>query len=264
MFFQGEALQQMIACFCNAMQKRMNLMNKSQLQQTFYSQNNQIMTGIGNTGSNSSNTIAKVLCIMIKSSICLRLTPVGLSPMVSDTTLVFPYTMMSKVQVDYLHDILRWATFNAAPNTADPIKAIGYGNEVVVITTLNSQRIWGGSALDRPALAHTFCSSTSTAAGNKRRKGVIVSGKEAESFQKQQEASQLIQGRYTSFHLDETEVLKAFCACVFRSKVHKDNALREGICNVILQMVIGEVGTTRDVLNSVSEFIQAAKKVVVV
>ena len=270
LFFEGESLQQMITCFCNAMQKRMLLLSNSNpsskgiLHQNHHQPQQNTL--------NNNHTIAKVLCIMIKSSICMRLTPVGLSPMVSDITLVFPYTLMTKVQVDYLQDILQQATFNASPNTADPIKAIGYGNEIVVITTLHSQKIWNGNVTERAALPHTFCSSSSTSSSQtlkKRKKGAIISGGGImdENLAKRKEASQLVHGGMVDqccgggFHLDEADVLKAFCACVFRSKVHEENALREGICNVILQMVIGEVGTTRDVLQNVSEFIRAAKQV---
>lgn len=305
LFFEGEALQQMLACFCNAMSKRMSFMEHMHEHVNGSSSSSHCAGTASNKGSKvgsnqqmslshgtaaaaqNKNTICKVLCTMVKSPICLRLTPVGLSPMVSDISLVFPYTQMSKVQVDFLYDILHRATFNAAPNTADPIKAIGYGNEVVVVTTLNSQKIWNTvSFQNRPALVHTFAANagiTPTSTNKKKcmedkgqhlqhlqHKQQYLSGlvatdsqhcKEIHQNQVMQEAAQLIQGNFNRFHLDEADVLKAFCACVFRSKTHKDNALREGICNVILQMVIGEVGTTRDILKDVSDFIQAAKTI---
>ncbi len=306
----------------------------------------------------STNSISKVLSSIIRSSVCLRMTPVGLAPFVSDITLVLPYTHMTQLQINFLHDILHRATFNASPNTADPIKAIAYSSEVVIITCLNSQCIWSGTCLERHALQHTFVtlhpghsssSAVAAAAASSNSNTLLSSGKKNKragengegssnekrrrkhgassqqnklvpavaceqahsqrkmNMQAMQEASMLVQGNPAALHnstnrdphmqnsahqnsthnsksmvtesekvaaqhkgnntsaghyqLDMADVLKAFCACVFRSKIHKDNSLREGICNVILQMVIGEVGITRDILQSVSRFIQTVKNI---
>lgn len=68
-------------------------------------------------------------------------------------------------------------------------------------------------------------------------------------------------GGSASFQLDTLEVLKAFCACVFRSSVHRKNSMREGICHIVLQMVIGEIGITQDTLENLSAFIEEAKQI---
>lgn len=301
----------MVACFCNALQRRMSLTHNSNsggmgvmhsntglsmpnMNHGSRSSNPQVGGGLFGGGWFPHNTISKILCTMIRSSICLRLTPVGLAPMVSDITLVLPYTQMSKLQIDFLQDILQSATFNACANTGDPIKAVAYGNEVVVVTTLNSQRIWTGNAMERAPLPHCFANDSmkhcNVWTSGKRKKGMVVTDdthcKNARKQRKLMEACKLISGGYSSvnagdpprngyvdfsasrqapvgsgYMLDEAEVLKAFCACVFRSRVHQSSSLREGICNVILQMVIGEVGTTKDVLQNVSEFVSAAKEV---
>jgi hypothetical protein len=294
LFFEGEAFQHMLACFCNGMQKRSALMKSVNPAHKAQYPDPAVGGGQGGQGSSqahahavhntllsgmtqSSHLIARVICTLIQSSVCVRLTPVGLAPITSDITFVLPYSQMSKLQIDFLQDILLRATFNACANTADPIKAIAYGNEVVIVTTLQSQRIWNGHGIERPALHHQFAAD-----GCKRKRGcAMVDDAQCESVRKQlklQEACKLLTGRQSkamldkhsssssnisssssAVYLDETDVLKAFCACVFRSKVHKDNALREGICNVVLQMVIGEIGTTKDVLKSVNDFVQAAK-----
>lgn len=330
LFFEGEALQQIITCFCNTVQKRMSVQLYLQSPLILSSHNsssskNKHANTHGNTqnpatsagttsvsmvSSSGTNSIAKVLCTMIKSQICLRLTTVGLAPIAADITLVLPYTQMSKIQMDYLQDILKQASFNASAHTADPIKAIGYGSEVVIITTLHGQSIWRGNAVERPPLHHIYerkSSSSSSSVSDfhapsrkKARKNTLGDAHTHNTSGNSMKAQQLImvadrdngqwrnesavaleeachwihgqplcangtipvvgQKNVPSWHLDASSVLKAFCACVFRSRVHTDTCLREGICNIILQMVIGEVGTTRDILQSVSAFVHAARQ----
>jgi hypothetical protein len=296
LFFEGEALQQVVACFCNAGQRRTAYANQHIQDTSSTSASGRNHTRMANALFGTQNTVlSKILCTMIQSGICMRMTCVGLAPMVADITMVLPYSQMTRLQVEYLQDILSRATFNPCPNTADPIKAIAYGNEVVVITTLHSQRIWQCNASERPALYHTFANGLHTAKSGPKNSFMCTHdvqsdrGKKAISLQKTASmiqgmgnscdipncnaqkaptasklASSCTRGRSmqpTTVYIEETEILKAFCACVFRSKVHQDNALREGICNVILQMVIGEVGTTKDVLRDVHEFVKAAKEI---
>jgi hypothetical protein len=318
LFFQGEALQQMIACFCNALQRRVSTCHPNIFMSSVGTDCKQVQQV-----SISTSSISKVLSCMIRSSVCMRLTPVGLAPFALDITLVFPYTHMTQLQINFLHDILHRATFNSMPNTADTVKALSYNNEIVIITHLSKHCIWNGSCMQHHALEHTFMhpmqmnSTQSTVHAhepahepmhesnrlntsdrrNKRQKttqqtkqplnrktsllpAVAYEQNHIEKTQKMQlaqETNTLLFGNSNSsiqgpmqpsstagcslYHLDTVNVLNGFCACVFRSKIHKQNTIREGICNVILQMVIGEVGITKDTLQSVSKFIQAAKEV---
>jgi hypothetical protein len=238
----------------------------------------------------------------------MRFTPVGLAPFKTDITMVLPYTRMSQQQLDFLQNILQQAIFNTASTDTCPIKAIGYGNEIVVITTLNGLRIWDGNTLDRPPLAHTFASfssqshhhstsypggpgyteaeylhsssSSSASASFKAFKearalaaknaargyGVVLpSGRNEREAYMRNQAHMMLTGKpmggSASFQLDTLEVLKAFCACVFRSSVHRKNSMREGICHIVLQMVIGEIGITQDTLENLSAFIEEAKQI---
>lgn len=262
LFFQGEALQHLMACMCNGMQRGVQ------------------------------DNICSALCTMIQSTLCMRFTAVGLAPFKTDITMVLPYTRMNKSQLDFLQDVLSQATFNSTAAAADPIKAIGYGSEIVVITTLGGMRIWDGNSTDRPPLAHTFASfhhsspqlieaggggaggsaklfkEAKSNAAKTCAKGygvVLPSGRNEKEAYMRNQAHMLLTGKpmggSTSFQLDTLEVLKAFCACVFRSSVHKKNSIREGICHIVLQMVIGEIGITQDTLENLSSFIAEAKQI---
>lgn len=69
---------------------------------------------------------------MLKTSLCIRLTPIGLAPFRNDITMVVPYSMMDRAQLDFLDDLAYRATFTPANSTvySDPVRALGIGNEV--------------------------------------------------------------------------------------------------------------------------------------
>ena len=103
LFFTGEALQRVFVCICN-----------------------------GST-RDAQYKISKVISSMLKTSLCIRLTPIGLAPFRNDVTMIIPYSMMDRVQLDFLDDLAYRATFTLASSTvySDPVRAMGIGNEVM-------------------------------------------------------------------------------------------------------------------------------------
>ena len=61
------------------------------------------------------------------------------------------------------------------------------------------------------------------------------------------------------WQLDTLDVLKAFVACVFRSTSFTDDNMRNGICEIIVQMVIHEVGLTHNTVDMLKTFIQGIR-----
>ena len=41
----------------------------------------------------------------------------------------------------------------------------------------------------------------------------------------------------TNWQIDTLDVLKAFVACVFRSTLFRDNEMRRGICDIVVQVM---------------------------
>lgn len=104
LFFTGESLQRIFVCVCN-----------------------------GST-RDAQYKISKVISSMLKTSLCIRLTPIGLAPFRNDVTMIMPYSMMDRAQLDYLDDLAYRATFTPASSMIyrDPIRALGIGNEVSI------------------------------------------------------------------------------------------------------------------------------------
>lgn len=211
LFFTGEALQRVFASVCNGSNREVQY------------------------------KISKTICSMLRTTLCIRLTPMGLAPFKSDITMVFPYSMMDRAQLDYLDNLLQQASFTNSPG--EPVCAIGLGSEVVVITVLDSVRVWSDPGRERPPLAH--------------RQG----GKELRSME---EASRVVNGRPlggdTQWQIDTVDLLKAFVSCVFRSSTFKDNDTRTGVCDITIQMVIHDIGLTQNMVDMLRSFIQGIKR----
>lgn len=119
-FLHGEALQRVFACVCN------------------------------NSNCDVQNKIGRIVSSISRTTLCIRLTPIGLAPFRNDITMVLPYSMMDRVQLDFLGTIMDQAIFVAsshAPAAAmgNSIRAMGIGNEVVVVTMMDGIRIWSDS-----------------------------------------------------------------------------------------------------------------------
>jgi hypothetical protein len=121
-FLHGEALQRVFACVCN------------------------------NSNCDVQNKIGRIVSSISRTTLCIRLTPIGLAPFRNDITMVLPYSMMDGAQLDFLGTIMDQATFVASSHapavgaaTGNSIRAMGIGNEVVVVTMLDGIRIWSDS-----------------------------------------------------------------------------------------------------------------------
>ena len=114
LFFQGEALQRAFLCLCNSSTR------------------------------NAQYKISKVISSMLKTSLCIRLTPMGIAPFRNDMTMIIPYSMMDRAQLDFLDDLADRASFIPMSSILhqDPVRAMGIGNEVMVITMIDSAKIW--------------------------------------------------------------------------------------------------------------------------
>ena len=78
-----------------------------------------------------------------------------------------------------------------------------------------------------------------------------------------QDASRTVEGKPVGgsmrWQLDTLDVLKAFAACVFRSSTFRDDDMRNGICEIVVQMVIHEVGLTHNTVDMLRTFIQGIR-----
>jgi hypothetical protein len=160
----------------------------------------------------------------------------GLAPFKQDITMIYPYTMMDKVQRDFLEDIVTEASMTMISGGSGHVQSIGVGNDVVVITVLNSESIW---KMD----------------GSGNLPHCVVKGRSATM----DDASKIMQGNpvggTANWHLDTLDLLKALVACIFRCTNFKESGMKNGICDVIIQMVIHEVGLTQNIVNQLKMFI---------
>lgn len=146
LFFTGEALQRMFAFVCNSSSRDVQY------------------------------KISNVITSMLKTTLCIRLTPVGLAPFRNDITMVLPYSMMDRAQLDFLDNITQQVTLNGS--SKENMQAMGIGNDVVVVTVLDAMRVWTDSCLDKTPLSHRHSAAAggaavdmpaSTASGRKRK-----------------------------------------------------------------------------------------------
>lgn len=219
LFFQGEPLQRMFSCLCNNLNRGMQY------------------------------KICNVICSMLKTTICIRLTPVGLAPFRNDITMIMPYSMMDSRQLDFLERIISTASFDRHSSMdQESTQAVMVGNEVMVVTVLEGCRIWSTpNQHQNPNLNQ----HEQGGGGGAKKKSMLM----------HEEASRMLYGRPCAsssqlWQLDTLEVLKSFAACVFRSKVFEDNNVRHGICNIVVQMVVGEMSITRDTLDQLGLFMK--------
>ena len=165
LFFTGEALQRMFACMCN------------------------------NSSRDVQYKISNIITSMLKTTLCIRITPVGLAPFRNDITMVFPYSIMDRAQLDFLDNITQQISLNGS--SREHMQAIGVGNDVVVVTVLDGMRVWTDSCLDKTPLSHRHTSSvpappsstipstaslssSSSTAGRKRKAVPVPSGGDPE------------------------------------------------------------------------------------
>lgn len=64
----------------------------------------------------------------------------------------------------------------------------------------------------------------------------------------------------TNWQIDTLDVLKAFVACVFRSTLFRDNEMRRGICDIVVQVVMHEIGLTQNTVDTIGEFINGIEE----
>lgn len=225
LFFTGEPLQRLFACVCNSCHREVQY------------------------------KVCRVVSCMLRTTLCIRLTPVGLAPFRDDITMVLPYTMMDRGQLDFLDSLLLDASFIPATSPqGDPVRAMGVGGEVVVVTMIDSMRVWSDSCTDRAPLVHRH--------GPPRRH---AGGAADRAHRAKEDASRALHGRPVQgamhWQLDTLDLLKALVACVFRSKAFPNNEMRHGICDIIVQMVIHEVGLTQNTVDELRAFIQGIQSV---
>lgn len=134
LFASGEALQRLLVCICN------------------------------NSNASFQYKLSNIISSMSRSTLCIRLTPLGLAPFRNDITMLLPYSMMDSTQLDYLGNLLDRASF-AHPNAAHPnagggsvgsggVRAMGLGNEVAVVTMIDGVRVWAESTSEGVPLSH--------------------------------------------------------------------------------------------------------------
>lgn len=119
LFLSGEALQDMLARLCE-----------------------------DKTSSDGAYTICRKMSAMCKTALCVRLTPLGLAPFKNNISLVYLYRWMTEAQKHYVQDILD--CIHISPSSCSLLKeyriqGIALGNEVIVVTWINGERVWGGS-----------------------------------------------------------------------------------------------------------------------
>lgn len=240
LFFTGEALQRMFACMCN------------------------------NSSRDVQYKISNVITSMLKTTLCIRLTPSGLAPFRNDITMVLPYSIMDRTQLDFLDNITQQISLNGSGR--EHVQAMGIGNDAVIVTVLGSMRVWTDSCLDKTPLSHRYATqplSSSILTGHKRKVSQLSLGggaaadDAAAAYRAREDASRAVAGKPVGgsmrWQLDTLDVLKAFAACVFRSSTFKDDDMRNGICEIVVQMVIHEVGLTHNTVDMLRTFIQGIR-----
>ena len=130
----------------------------------------------------------------------------------------------------------------------------------MVITMLDGERIWSDGT-GRDSAIPLFHRHVSCPLGK-----VVVKGGDKERLSKaKEEASRALKGSPiaggTHWQLDTLEVLKAFVACVFRSTLFKDREMKRGICDIVIQMVIHDVGLTQNIVSLLGDFIEGMEEI---
>lgn len=228
-FFTGEALQRIFSFMCN------------------------------NNNRDAQYKISNMISSMLKTTLCIRLTPLGLAPFRHDITMVLPYSMMDRTQLDFLENIVHTVSnSHGTKNTATQI--LTFRNGVVVVTVLNSVKVWSGSSTDRTPLSHRHRTITA------HKQTVITDPNDTEAEKVRnscEEASRVVQGRPVrgplQWQLDTLDLLKAFVACVFRSTTFQDDDTRSGICEIVVQTVMHDVGLTHNTVDMLKTFVQGIR-----
>ena len=241
LFFTGEALQQTFVSVCN--------------------------------GSNRDTQykICRVISKMLKTTLCIRLTSVGLAPFRSDITMLVPYTSMSRQQLDFLDRLVQEAeAATASSGGGGGVRYIAMGNEVVVFTVVDSVRVWSdssGSDNKTPLSHRVFAAAVTPSQTQTAGKARAGSAAQKRMREDEDEASISVYGvpRAGACHwqIDTLNLLKAFVACIFRSTAFTDTAMRYGICDIVVQMVMHEVAVTVDTLREVKKYIDTVCRVAV-
>jgi hypothetical protein len=219
LFFDGEALQRSFVSICN------------------------------NSIRGVQYKISDIIASMLRATLCVRLTSVGLAPFRNNVTMVIPYTAMNPTQLDFLASLA--GAVEIKSGSKSPMRAITQGQDTLVVTVMDGVTVWDGNAgTDR----------SSSGLPHRGGRGHANPGEAERRASARDEVTRLMAGRpaagATRWHLDTLCLLKAFVVCVFRSEQHTDNDMRRGICNIVIQMVMHEVGLTRDMLGELNTFIQ--------
>lgn len=205
LFFAGEALQRALVCMCNG-----------RIRDVQYK-------------------ISKIISSMLRSTICIRMTPMGLAPFRDDINMVIPYSTMDHSQLEFLDHIMQTSHFGSGGGA--PTCAMCMGDDVVTVTTLDGVRVWSDSSRDRAPLTH---SNAVADEASRTVDGVPLGGG-------------------TQWHIDTMDLLKAFVSCVFRSTVFTDDDTRTGVCDIVIQMVIHDVGLTQNMVDMLRVFIHGIR-----
>ena len=214
--------------------------------------------------------ICRVISKMLKTTLCIRLTSVGLAPFRSDITMLVPYTSMSKQQLDFLDRLVQEAEAATASSGGSGVRYIAMGNEVVVFTVVDSVRVWSdssGSDNKTPLSHRVFAAAVTPSQTQTAGKARAGSAAQKRMREDEDEASISVYGvpRAGACHwqIDTLNLLKAFVACIFRSTAFTDTAMRYGICDIVVQMVMHEVAVTVDTLREVKKYIDTVCRVAV-
>lgn len=229
LFFTGEALQRIFSFMCN------------------------------NNNRDVQYKISNMISSMLKTTLCIRLTPLGLAPFRHDISMVLPYSMMDRTQLDFLDNIVHAVSCSSGTKN-NPTQVLTFRNGVVVVTVLNSVKIWSGSSTDKTPLSHRHRTTTT-------HKNIAITDPadtEAEKLRiSREEASRALDGRpirgSLQWQLDTLDLLKAFVACVFRSTTFQDDNTRSGICEIVVQMVMHDVGLTHNTVDMLKKFVQGIR-----
>lgn len=118
LFLTGEALQDMLARFCDDSSSR-----------------------------DGTYTICKKMSAMCKTPVCVRLTPVGVAPFKNNISMVYHYKWMTDTQKDYVLGILNSIHITASCSLLREhrVQGIGLAGEVVVVTWMDGEKMWGVS-----------------------------------------------------------------------------------------------------------------------
>jgi len=187
--------------------------------------------------------ISKVIISLVNNPICIRLTKYGLVPLTQEIMVVYPYHLMDKEQLVFLEDLASEAIFTSSYTDA-PITAIGINREVMIITAIHGVRIFSTHSTSASATQAAGGQLKGLQAGRKRGTGSVSGSPPTSSSSK-----------YVHWYISPMEILKAFILCVFRSVCFQDPSTKVGICSIVIQSVVHDIGLTQESIKELSAFV---------